>query len=202
MENVTYHFYPTLLNHFFRYQQNDNEEAKLELLKSINRQRTFSEEQLQKMKNGSKFEDAVLKETAHHFQPEIINKVKTLLPTAFKTQVLVSFMFENIKFYGYADVVGQNRIIDLKFTHQHKADRHLFNFQNLYLFALKNWGFTQMEYIISDNEKVYQEQYDLKSYDFDFLLQKMTEFRDFVDENRGYITDKKIVQPQAAGLFN
>lgn len=198
---VTFHFYPTLLNEYKRYLNNPSEENKDSLFRRINRIPESDPAVLAKFKRGISFEDAVLKGKASHFSPEIIAEAKQQLPQNFQTQKYIEFVYENIRFYGYADVVGEHRVIDLKSTARHKEGRHDFNFQNLYLYALKDFGFHTMEYHICDGQKLYIERYEKNDYNFDYLLNQMKSFADYLIENEHLIIDKKIVQYRKPDLF-
>ncbi|KPM47484.1 hypothetical protein [Jiulongibacter sediminis] len=199
--NYQFHFYPTLLNEFQRYFKEPDQESKKRLLNRINRIPETDPEVLQKFKKGIRFEEAVLKDKSSEISFELIEEARSLLPISRKTQQLVSFIHQNIRFYGFADVLGEERVIDLKSTAKHRPGRHDLNFQNLYLYALQDYGFKSMEYIICDFEQIFVESYQLREYDFDPLLQQMEEFRAFVLAHRNLITDKKIIQEIQPDLF-
>jgi len=117
-------------------------------------------------------------------------------------QVPLKFVFENIQFYGYADVVGEGRVIDIKTTSSYKPLKFQFNFQMLYLYALKDKGCLQMDYLIYDFQKIYVESYFLSTFNFNPMLQQMTLFANFLEENRTLIKDRKIfVENDTNGLF-
>jgi hypothetical protein len=201
MEEYDFQFYPTLLNEYHWYLTKPCSETKQKLLNKINRIPETDPAVLTKFRKGISFESAVLKNKAGGFDKELINEAATLLPQKRKTQVLLSFQHKNIKFYGYADVVGESRVIDLKSTANHKPGRHDLNYQNLYLYALQNAGFKSMEYIICDFEKIYVERYHLSEYDFDSMLKEMEGFRSFLTDNLELIRDKKILKKRELGLF-
>ncbi|MFT5885230.1 MAG: hypothetical protein ACI9IP_001690 [Arcticibacterium sp.] len=196
-----FQFYPTLLNEYQRYLRDPNSSTKYKLLNRINRIPEKDPEVLARFKKGISFEAAVLKNQGGEFKPELIQEASDLLPKRKKTQQLLSFQHKNIRFYGYADVLGGGRVIDLKSTSKHKAGRHDLNFQTLYLYALLDAGFKRMEYIICDFNKIYIELYEAEHYDFDKLLKKMESFRNFLLEHKHVITDKKIMRPTPIGLF-
>ena len=147
------------------------------------------------MNKGVSFEDAVCKNIKTDFSPEIIKKAQEYLPRKSKRQVKVSFRRDNIHFYGYADVVGDGRVIDIKTTGRYgKNNTHSENFQNLYLYALKDAGFKQMEYLIYDFEQLHTEIYPIEQLDFEAYFEKMEGFSTFLLKNLPFITDKKIVR--------
>jgi hypothetical protein len=202
MEQFDFQFYPTLLNEYHRYLSNPDEDAKQNLLNRINRVPISDPALLAKFKKGISFETAVLKNESGEFKLELINEASALLPTKRKAQQFLSFQHKNIRFYGYADVVGESRVIDLKSTSNHKPGRHDFNFQNLYLYTLIDAGFKSMDYIICDFVNIYVESYHIEDYDFESMLKEMESFRDFLIENQADITDKKIMKKRIKGLFD
>lgn len=197
-----FNFYPTLLNEYHRFLKYPTEESKTTLINRINRVPETDPAVLARFKKGISFESAVVKNKAGEFKESLIEEAGALLPKKKKTQQLLSFRHKNIKFYGYADVLGGGRVIDLKSTANHKPGRHDFNFQTLYLYSLIDAGFKSMEYIICDFEKIYVETYLASSYDFEAMLQEMESFRDFLIENQSQITDKKIMIKRVQGLFD
>lgn len=199
---VKYQFYPTLLNEFQRFLNNPTDEQKIQLLKRINRIPETDPNVLAKFQKGVSFEEAVLKDKPHSFSEVIVQEARNWLPKRLKTQQLVQFIYRNIRFYGYADVVGEGRVIDIKTTAKHQPHRHDANFQNLYLYGLKEAGFTKMEYLIYDFQELHIETYRLEEYDFQPLLLKMIDFSEFIENNKNLISDKKIiVETHQGGLF-
>jgi hypothetical protein len=202
MADIRYRVYPTLLNEFAKYLSSPSLENRNALINRINRVSDFDDETLAKFRKGVNFEDAVIKDKPSNFEKEIIDEVRSILPKNYTSQLAVKFNHAGVQFYGYADVVGEGRVIDLKTTSNYKPNKFKTNFQNLYLFALKEKGFTQMEYIIYDFQTIHHEVYPIHNYDFSLQLHYMEMFTEFLDENRRFITDKKIfVEPQIGGLF-
>ncbi|NBA86322.1 hypothetical protein GVN16_11145 [Emticicia sp. CRIBPO] len=203
MQTLEFQFYPTLLNEFGRYIRNPDETHFRQLLNRINRVPDFDEETLKRFQKGMSFEDAVLKNKPSSYDPVLLEKVRSMLPKRRVTQKLIRFTHENIRFYGYADVVGERRVIDLKTTSSYQPNKFAFNFQNLYLYALRNEGCDRMDYIIYDFREVYVETYYASEYDFGLMLHQMELFAEFLNENRKLIRDKKIFidKPFGDGLF-
>lgn len=195
---IRYQIYPTLLNQFHKYllvksQEPENEQvARQELLDRINRVPITDEELLKKFKRGNNFEKAVIEFADHDFDENLVEKVRSLLPRRAFKQKYISFEYENIKFYGYADIVGENRIIDIKTTSDYSGNAHQYNFQTLYLFGMKEQNFQTMEYIITDLKEVFIEKYTLENFDFQPMLDEMILFTEFLEQNRAEITDTKI----------
>jgi hypothetical protein len=72
----------------------------------------------------------------------------------------------------------------------------------LYLYALKDKGCLQMDYLIYDFQKIYLETYYLSTFNFNPMLHQMTLFANFLEENRTLIKDRKIfVENDTNGLF-
>jgi hypothetical protein len=203
MPEIKYKVYPTLLNSYQKYLNDPSNEAKLQLINRINRVNDYDLETLNRFKKGTSFEDAVLKNYRHEFDQSKVLELRRMLPERYISQKLIKFTYKNILFYGYADVVGDQKIIDIKTTSKYKANKYANNFQNLYLYGLKDMGFTEMEYLIFDFEKIHSEKYSLSSFDFNPMLNKMEDFGAFLELNRNQIGDKKIfVTPQIGGLFD
>jgi CRISPR/Cas system-associated exonuclease Cas4 (RecB family) len=202
MSDIKYRLYPTLLNEFGKYLGCPTLEMRTQLLNRINRVRDFDDATLKRMKKGSNFEDAVLKKKPHVFENKIVEEIRNMLPTSRIEQMLIKFTHQNIQFYGFADVVGEGKVIDIKTTSSYKPNKFQHNFQNLYMYALKNKGCSSMEYIIYDFKEIHIETYSLATYEFGAMLHHMELFTEFLEENRPFITDKKIfVEEVSGGLF-
>ncbi len=187
--SINYRFYPSLLNNFSRYLQGGNLPVQA-LIDSINRVPTPT---TMAQERGISFEEAIVKGTdEERFDPEIIRKVRKLLPRPIvDTQVFCQWEIEDVLFYGYVDLIGKFKAVDLKTTGSYQKDRYLFNHQNLYLHALKRKGIKLMEYVITDFTDVYVESYAL-THPIDRQLEEIRLFKAFLEEHRPLITDKKI----------
>ena len=188
MDTFKYRLYPTLLNLFDRYQKGyvtDNE-----LIDRINR---LPVPQTEAQAKGSSFEEAVIKGTNEElYNPEILSKVRSLLPRPMlKTQVYCEYQLNDVLLYGYVDVIGKMLAVDIKTTKRYVPDCYAQSHQNFYLPALKSRGIRTLRYIITDFQDVYQEDYD-QSVDFSFQELQIKSFCDFIEENRGRITDRRI----------
>lgn len=186
---INYRFYPSLLNVFSRYARGGNLSAQ-ELIDSINRvpsPTTAAQER------GTSFEEAIVKGTNEaRFDPDIINRVRKLLPRPIvDTQVYCQWEIDDVLFYGYVDLIGKFKAVDLKTTASYQAGRYLHNHQNLYLHALKRKGIKLMEYVITDFSDVYVESYTL-THPIDKQLEEIRLLKEFLEEHRPLITDKKI----------
>jgi hypothetical protein len=174
---------------FSRYLRGGNLSAQ-ELIDSINRVPTPT---TAAQERGISFEDAIVKGTDEaRFDPEIIRKVRKLLPRPIvDTQVYCQWEIEDVLFYGYVDLIGKFKAVDLKTTASYQPGRYLHNHQNLYLHALKRKGIKLMEYVITDFEDVYVESYAL-THPIDRQLEEIRLLKAFLEEHRSLITDQKI----------
>lgn len=198
---ISYHFYPTLLNQYAKYAKEPTAQNRQVLLNKINRIPETDPVILAKFKKGISFEDAVIKnKISLDFNENLVKEARNHLPLKFKSQVFIEFYHKNIRFYGYADIVGKNEVIDLKSTSNYKEGNHLENFQNLYLYALKNQGFDTMKYVICDFEKIHLESYSLDTYDFKKKLAEMEDFSQFIEKYLEFIKDPKIRKVEDKGL--
>ena len=156
---IQYRFYPSLLNTFSRYMQGGNLSVQ-QLIDSINRVPTPT---TAAQERGTSFEEAVVKGTdEERFNPDIIKRVRKLLPRPIvDTQVYCQLEIEDVLFYGYVDLIGSFKAVDLKTTGSYQPGRFVHNHQNLYLHALKRKGIKLMEYVITDFNDVYVESYSL-----------------------------------------
>lgn len=186
---INYRVYPTLLNTFSWYLRGGNI-SEQEMIGAINRVPTPT---TAAQERGISFEEAVVKGTDEaHFDPDILAKVRKLLPRPIvDVQVYCQWEIEDVLFYGYVDLIGKYKAVDLKTTGSYQKDRYVNNHQNLYLHALKRKGIRLMEYIITDFTDVYVESYPL-THPIDRQLEEIRQFKQFLEENRALITDKKI----------
>ncbi|MVM32959.1 hypothetical protein GO755_23160 [Spirosoma sp. HMF4905] len=186
---INYRFYPSLLNVFSRYLAGGNLSAQ-ELINSINRVPTPT---TAAQERGISFEEAIVKGTNEdRFDAEIVKKVRKLLPRPIvDTQVYCQWELDDVLFYGYVDLIGKFKAVDLKTTASYQPGRYVHNHQNLYLHALKRKGIKLMEYVITDFSDVYVESYTL-THPIDKQLEEIRLFKTFLEEHRPLITDKKI----------
>ncbi|QDK82253.1 hypothetical protein EXU85_28030 [Spirosoma sp. KCTC 42546] len=186
---INYRFYPSLLNTFSRYLTGGNLSVH-ELIDSINRVPTPT---TAAQERGISFEEAIVKGTnEERFNAEIVAKVRKLLPRPIvDTQVFCQWEIDDVLFYGYVDLIGKFKAVDLKTTASYQPGRFVHNHQNLYLHALKRKGIKLMEYVITDFNDVYVESYAL-THPIDRQLEEIRLFKAFLDEHRPLITDKKI----------
>lgn len=191
-----YRIYPTLLNSFALFEEKTTDSQgeiivdMWNMIDRINRVRKPTTEAQQK---GIDFEKAVVTgENEDNFKEGIIEKARALLPSKYKTQFYSEAKYKNCLIYGFVDLVGGDRAVDLKSTRRYEPNRFEFNHQNLYLLGLKKYGVKSLDYVITDFEEVYQETYIFDAYDFKPLYQQIDNFVDFIEQHRKLIKDKKI----------
>lgn len=195
---VKYRVYPSLLDEFSRYQKGsislDN------MLNRINRVRDFDEDTYKRMQRGIRFEKAVLNNQGEEFGLDVIQKVRDLLPYEYATQYALNFVYQGFQVYGFADIVGEKRVIDIKTTASYRPEKYLNSFQNLYLYALRQKGAETMEYIVYDFKEVHHLVFSETN--FQPLLDVVILFGEFLEKHRHLITDKRIfVEPKNGLLF-
>jgi hypothetical protein len=197
-----YRLYPSLLNTFSLYhRQILRADGSLmvsykDLLNAVNRVKTPPTEAQQK---GVSFENALLKGKGVDFvSPELLQTMRGRLPQYYRTQVYACCQIKDALIYGYADVVGDGRVIDIKTTSSYTPEKFLHNHQNLYLLGLSAWKVQQMEFLITDFTQIYQEIYPLADYDFQPLITEVEAFCDFLEENRNNIRDRRVFKGKQA----
>jgi hypothetical protein len=191
-----YRIYPTLLNSFAYYEArtlDSQGNILVDTQEMINRINRVKRPTTQAQQKGIDFEKAVVTgENEDSFNEGVIEKARELLPLKYKTQFYCETQYKDCKIYGYVDLVGGDRAVDLKSTRYYEPDRFALNHQNLYLLALSKWGVKTLDYVITDFKEVYQETYHIDSYDFTPLYQQIDNFVDFLNQHRKMIRDKKI----------
>ena len=191
-----YRIYPTLLNSFAYYESrtlDSQGNILVDTQEMINRINRVKRPTTQAQQKGIDFEKAVVTgENENDFKEGIIEKARELLPPKYKTQFYCETQYKQCKIYGYVDLVGGDRAVDLKSTRRYERNRFILNHQNLYLLGLSKWGVKTLDYVITDFEEVYTETYHIDSYDFTPLYQQIDNFVDFLNQHRRMIRDKKI----------
>ncbi len=189
-----YRFYPSLLNTFARYIRGGNLSVQ-ELIDSINRVPGPSTAAQQR---GVSFEDAVVKgEGEEQFDADVLKRVRKLLPRPIvETQVYCQWEIDDVLFYGYVDLIGKFKAVDIKTTASYRPGRFETNHQNLYLHALKRRGIKLMEYVITEFKPDGQAEVHVESYSLTHPIDKQLEeiqlFKAFLNQHRALITDPKI----------
>lgn len=204
---IRYQFSPSLVNQYSLFLNEEGYEKEGEkipfvtfnkLIDSINKVPYATTEAQQK---GIDFENEVIEmakggeniltgksEEYRRCAMEIVGR----LPSYFTAQKKVQRQHKDILFYGFCDVVGAGRVIDIKTSAQaYSFGKFLKSHQNLYLWTLEKQGYTTMEYLQTNFRNVYLESYGL-DYDFNPLLEQMEDFSEFCEEYRNLIVNEKI----------
>lgn len=191
-----FHIYPTLLNTYSLYLNKvTKSDGTLfvnydQLIASINKEKKTT---TSPQKKGIDFENAIITGRGEEaFNENVLEGIRAKLPTKYKTQVFTKFIVRNVEIYGYIDVLGEGRAIDIKTTSDYKPGKYSNNFQNLYLLGLKNKGVSQLDYIITDFSAVFVESYHIRQYNFNPMLDEIEQFTRFLELNKSVITDRKI----------
>lgn len=191
-----YRIYPTLLNSFALFEEKTADsqgEIIVDMWEMIDRINRVKKPTTVAQQKGIDFEKAVITgEDEDMFSEVVIEKARALLPSKYKTQFYSEAKYKNCLIYGFVDLVGGDRAVDLKSTRKYEPNRFAFNHQNLYLLGLKKYGVKSLDYVITDFEEVYQETYTFDAYDFKPLYQQIDNFVDFIEQHRKLIKDKKI----------
>lgn len=204
---IKYQLSPSLVNQFALFLTEEGYEKEgvtipfvtfEKLMDSINKVPYATTEAQQK---GIDFEDEVIRLAKGDESillgrtPEYRNclvEITSRLPSYFTAQKKVQRQHKDILFYGFCDVVGAGRVIDIKTSSQgYSYGKFLKSHQNLYLWAMEKYGYTTMEYIQTNFRNVYLESYGL-DYDFNSLLEQMEYFTEFLEENKEQVTNHKI----------
>lgn len=191
-----YHIYPTLLNTYSLFTEkvvDKNGDLLVtfeKLIASINREaKPVSDPQ----QTGINFENAVITgKGASAFSENILEQIRNKLPKKFKTQVFSKFTLRNVEIYGYIDVLGEGKAIDIKTTNSYAPGKYANNFQNLYLLGLRNKGVNQLDYLVTDFNEVYVESYNVRQFNFNPMLEQIENFTRFLELNKSLISDRKI----------
>lgn len=208
MQKIKYNFSPSLLNQFSLFLteegfEKDGEQIPFvsfeKLIDAINKVPYQTTEAQQK---GIDFENDVIEYAQGNkdilngkdiFYSNCIVEITERLPDYFVAQRYVSKQYKDILFYGFCDVVGGARIIDIKTSSQtYSFGKFLNSHQNLYLWALQEHGFKSMEYLFTNFKTVFPETYHVENYSFDNLLNQMQDFSEFVEDHRNLIYNQKI----------
>lgn len=191
-----FHIYPTLLNSYSLFARKVTDANGVpfvnfdQIIARINKEAKPVSDPEQ---TGINFENAVITGKGEEgFSSNVMEKIRSHMPAKYKTQVFTKFVVRNVEIYGYIDVVGEGRAIDLKTTNSYKPGKYSNNFQNLYLLGLRNKGISQLDYLVTDFKEVYVESYNVRQFNFNPMLDEIENFTKFLELNKNLITDRKI----------
>jgi len=212
MEKVKYQIYPTLLDSFYWYKRGYNE--KEEFINKINRVKSEMPEAARK---GVAFESCVnnliktgvvneplmqasfFEMDGFSFKGDIVLKIAKKLQNAKNIQEYIQANVHTpaglIKVYGFIDFSYPDMQVDLKTTGSYKPSKYAINNQHKcypLLNQLNGGSVSKFNYVVTDFEQMYIEPYVHSKSMIDEFIFNLVEFTEFLEANRGIITDKKI----------
>lgn len=211
-EKVSYSLYPTLLDAFWWARKLDNPLKWQELIDKINRvPKEFPlaamkgvqfEEVINNILKGMKVKpnsDGNIETKDFFFDYSIVNKVANKLQYAKKQQEFIQGVIDTpkgkVKMYGFIDYSYPNMLVDLKTTGNYKPGKFKNNYQHKAYPLLANLGggkIDRFNYLVTDFNHMYVEPYEPNQSMYEELVHDTCLFIDFLEENRGIITDTKI----------
>jgi hypothetical protein len=188
-----YQITPTLLDAFARFERHQDEESFNDLINKINRVKS---DQTDHQLKGIAFENEVNGiKSDFYFEPNIISDIQSRILNNIGSQVKISAEVNGINFYGIADYVFPEMILDLKGTGNYYYGK--FKKKNqfpVYSFIkeLNKEPIKQFKYLVSDYVNVYQETYIPTQKIYDDLLEFTGEFIRFINHFKSRIINPAI----------
>lgn len=149
--------------------------------------------------NHPLIQDALFTQDGFTFQSEIVLKIAKKLQHAVKQQEYIEAIVQTpiggIKVYGFIDYTYTDMFVDLKTTGSYKKDKYKINNQHKcypLLAQINGRNVSKFNYLITDFSRMYIEPYEYNSGLTDEFIFNLVEFTEFLEVNRGLITDKKI----------
>jgi len=212
-----YKFYGTLLDAFTWYLKSEKDEAFQEFLDKINRA-PFSSEAADKgtafnelvdsctlelkQFGALTFQDNTISHNGFEFPSDLVGEYAMQFENAVP-QVYVEKIIETkygpVLLYGYVDELELFKVYDIKTTKQYDFGKYINNWQHkVYLYCLKDTGIDTFQYMVTDFEHIYKEEYVWRdAYELDLRL-IAEQLICFLEDNRGLITDKKVFAKEEA----
>jgi hypothetical protein len=212
---VKYKLYPTVLNNFLYYLEDDSDEGLQKLLDSINR-KPFESEAANKGNAFNELVDKAIKDNEQRlsviengqeeidyngfkFKSKIVldfaDKFEGALPQVFVKAELQTSL-GNVLLYGFVDETLAYKQSDIKTTGNYTFPKYNGTCQHLlYPYCAREKGIMieTFEYYITDFNNIYSEEYVYKpERDKQKLINLCERFIVFLEANKGLITDKKI----------
>lgn len=212
-----YAFYPTLLDSYFRYKKGEDELSFNQLFDKINKvpQEVIDQEAEQNRLKGIAFEGLVNelinanKNKQHdllkldgdiysfdgfEFSSSLANKVSDKLLHCTSQQHYKEKVIEtprgNVLLYGIFDYKFPEMTVDLKGVKSYNYGKYKENMQHK--FASLITGDKQFNYVVTDYEYMFIENYWLTDKVRKQAVKDVVEFIDFIEHFKKYITDTKI----------
>lgn len=162
-----YYLTPTLLNswqYYLSYKGDNQEKVKQSFLDCLNK---IEVEPTEEMKRGKDYEDLIrtcdekdLYSRKDNTINEIVDYIKGGL---WQEQVSKVIEIDNkqILLFGYADVIKQDKIYDIKRVNSYKLGKYYYSVQHkIYMLCT---GILDFDYLVSDGKEVFVESYCVKS---------------------------------------
>ena len=114
----------------------------------------------------------------------------------YRTESILECIDSSVLLYGYLDELMPFKVVDIKTTSKYNAFKFRNNWQHIvYPYCLNNSGIfiNEFEYLVTDFSNVFIESYTFnKENDLPKLIEHCESLIEFIETNRGLITDKKI----------
>lgn len=204
--NFDYSFYPTLLDSYFRYKKSEDELSFIQLFDKINKVESEPDEARLK---GIAFENLINEmittenvncingmflSNDFEFNDSIVLKIYEKLKRCSKIQSYQEKIIETekgkIKIYGFFDYKFPQMTVDLKTTSNYSFGKYENNMQHKFTSLLTDDE--EFNYISTDFEYLYSENYWLTDKVRKQAMTDIFEFIDFINYFKKYITDGKI----------
>lgn len=192
--------YPTLLDSFYWYKRLGGDKFS-ELIDKINK---VKKPMPTAAKKGVDFEDCINnclngQKDYKEFNPALIDKIVYKLQHSLKQQEYIEGVIEtrygDVKMYGFVDYSYVDKYIDLKTTSSFRPGKFAINYQHKaypLINQLNGGKVSEFVYLVTDFTNIYTDQYVHNQRMVEQLIFDTTEFIEFLEANRGLITDKKI----------
>ncbi|QIL40996.1 hypothetical protein G7074_18020 [Pedobacter sp. HDW13] len=201
MDQVSYAFYPTLLDSFVYYKKTEELNKFVELIDKINRVKVERHNGLSK---GIAFENVINnlidnRSTVNDFNLElvhsIVSKLKRCTSKQKKLETVIDSPYGKIKLYGIFDYEFPQMYADLKTTENYSFGKYDDHIQHkMCSLICKNNGapIEQFNYVITDFKYWYIENYKCTDSLHDDLMYEIYDFISFINHYKHLITNNKI----------
>lgn len=102
-----------------------------------------------------------------------------------------------VELYGYVDNIREDVIWDCKYVQKYDLAKYFSSMQRLiYPYCIEQQGgqVSQFEFLATNGEEIFSEVYNWKpERDVPMLKNTLSDFIKFINENRSFITDRKLV---------
>lgn len=192
---IKYSIYPTLLDSFYWAKRLGKWQ---ELIDKVNRVKTdvdWPEPVLKGMRFEAVINDLLDKKSVtHEFDENLVQKVFTKLQNYKAKQKYIQGNVKTpygiVKCYGFVDYEYDDFYIDLKTGSKYTKNKYEINSQHK-CYPLIG-GKKSLTYMITDFSQIYYEPYVFTKELEDKFIFELTEFIEWLETNRGIITDTKI----------